>query len=483
MRGAGASGSGRHVVRWLGLKKRPVEEPVVVEEAGPLPPLPPALNLLVPDVAGVTSFHLRQFLSTEEAAEFVKGLPSLSGLYAFWGLHTTPGQTLNGEAIVLIRSAEGSDTVYVVSFVDLESALAFARFEVKRGMNPALLLIYWAEIVDIQATDEGVRFIPDSPPRPLAYAPPYQPVPGPWAESGLELPPGPAAAHAAAPSLRKMPPPPEPEWERETAERFEQFVAEVRIEPPAPGPEPETAPHPERVAAEAGPAAAREPEPATLEEPVAAGEAEPMASPEPEPTEIRGPEHEAVSEPEPVADFEPEQASLEAQREPAPAEGLEPVALTQPVQEAEREPIEVEEAGPAPVAEPEPVALEKPQPASLSEPEQETAEASPLPAAEELDIEREAREFIEEAQATEPAAEAPPLEEAPAAAPATLSAGAQGVAIPKQAAASEAPSQETGAGETLEPDLVKEVEKILRVKRWDKRETPFRGFNSPPGRF
>jgi outer membrane biosynthesis protein TonB len=32
-------------------------------------------------------------------------------------------------------------------------------------------------------------------------------------------------------------------------------------------------------------------------------------------------------------------------------------------------------------------------------------------------------------------------------------------------------------------DLVEEVERILQVKRWDKRKNPFRGFDSPPGRF
>jgi hypothetical protein len=36
--------------------------------------------------------------------------------------------------MVLIRSSEGSDLMYVVSFLD-ESAWSFARFEVKRGMH------------------------------------------------------------------------------------------------------------------------------------------------------------------------------------------------------------------------------------------------------------------------------------------------------------------------------------------------------------
>ncbi|HSP56306.1 MAG TPA: hypothetical protein VLS25_12045, partial [Dehalococcoidia bacterium] len=107
---------------WLGLKKRPGhdredEGNLVQEEAGPLPPLTPVLNLLVPDIAGVTSFRLRQFLSVEEAADFVQSIPTISGLHAFWGLHASPPGEEDGEgtgeAMVLIRAAENSDTVYV----------------------------------------------------------------------------------------------------------------------------------------------------------------------------------------------------------------------------------------------------------------------------------------------------------------------------------------------------------------------------------
>ena len=40
-------------------------------------------------------------------------------------------------------------------------------------------------------------------------------------------------------------------------------------------------------------------------------------------------------------------------------------------------------------------------------------------------------------------------------------------------------------GDDAEPlvDVVEHVEKILKVKRWEKRDKPFRGFDSPPGRF
>ena len=32
-------------------------------------------------------------------------------------------------------------------------------------------------------------------------------------------------------------------------------------------------------------------------------------------------------------------------------------------------------------------------------------------------------------------------------------------------------------------DIAYEVERLLKNRRWEKREEPFRGFNSPPGRF
>jgi hypothetical protein len=175
---------------WLGLKKRPhddAEQEQPRESRKPLAPLPSVLNVLVPDIAGVTSFHLRQFYDTNDAREYIQALPSTTGLHAFWGLHAPPAGHVNGEgaseAMVLIRSADASDTVYVVSFVDLESADAFARFEAKRGMNLGFFLIYWAEIVNIEAGEHGVRLTPEAPPRAgaavsrLAAAPISRPAP------------------------------------------------------------------------------------------------------------------------------------------------------------------------------------------------------------------------------------------------------------------------------------------------------------------
>src|SRR5207244_3453180 len=72
-------------------------------------------------------------------------------------------------------SEEGSDLVYGVSFVDIESAQSFARFEVKRGMHLGLILIYWASMVNVVLTDDKVQLIPERPPR-VAARPPVSPA-------------------------------------------------------------------------------------------------------------------------------------------------------------------------------------------------------------------------------------------------------------------------------------------------------------------
>jgi hypothetical protein len=54
------------------------------------------------------------------------------------------------------------------------------------------------------------------------------------------------------------------------------------------------------------------------------------------------------------------------------------------------------------------------------------------------------------------------------------------VHIPSQYAR-EAPPE--GLAEEDDPNIADEVNKILRRRRWEKRESPFDGFKSPPGRF
>src|SRR5438093_7802378 len=132
----------------------------------------PPLVVMIPDVAGVSSFRLYTFTDAQGASRFILSLsrPQRERAHAFGALQAEPADPLEtednaGEAIVLIRSAEGSDLVYVVSFVDIESATSCSRFEVKRGMHLGLILIYWASMVNVVLSDDKVQLIPERPPR------------------------------------------------------------------------------------------------------------------------------------------------------------------------------------------------------------------------------------------------------------------------------------------------------------------------------
>src|SRR5438034_3165329 len=159
-------------------------EPEAQAPVGPTIDTPP-LVVMIPDVAGVSSFRLYTFTDAQAASRFILSLsrPQRERAHAFWALQAEPADPIEtednaGEAMVLIRSEEGSDLVYVVSFVDIESAQSFARFEVKRGMHLGLILIYWASMVNVVLTDDKVQLIPERPPRVAARLPVSPASPG-----------------------------------------------------------------------------------------------------------------------------------------------------------------------------------------------------------------------------------------------------------------------------------------------------------------
>ncbi len=159
---------------WIGtrlLKKPPPEdiEPEVVEEEAPSGP---PLVLLVPDAAAVSSFRCYSFNDAAATVAFIESaVPSEArpGLHAFWASHEQPETAHDaGEATVLIRTSEDSNLMYVVSFVDIASAQSFARFEVKRGLNLGLVTIYWADMIEVRETGNGLTLTPSTPPVALA---------------------------------------------------------------------------------------------------------------------------------------------------------------------------------------------------------------------------------------------------------------------------------------------------------------------------
>ena len=82
-------------------------------------------------------------------------------MIAFWAItekpvvQSQPGADTHIEAIVLVRHEAGSDIVYPFSFVDIGMALSFVQYEMGRGLDPNLVLLYWAVPVQLVITGEG----------------------------------------------------------------------------------------------------------------------------------------------------------------------------------------------------------------------------------------------------------------------------------------------------------------------------------------
>lgn len=146
-------------------------KPVVIEEPEPLQdlidpdsiPTGPYLAVMEPDVAGISSFRLRFFAKAGQAEDFIATLrPDVRrGTHAFWAMHERPQpqEDMHIEALVLVRADQYSDIVYVVSFLDIESANSFTRFEVKRGLALENVLIYWAAFTQVREELDCVSIV------------------------------------------------------------------------------------------------------------------------------------------------------------------------------------------------------------------------------------------------------------------------------------------------------------------------------------
>jgi len=167
----------------------PADEHKASSHSESLPQLAgPPLLLLVPTVAGVSSYQLHSFPDGQSAADFISTLMTSylrSRVHAFWAFQQETqfqpdarGRTRT-EALVMIREARGSDIVYPVSFIDIESALAFVRFELERGQDPSLVSVYWAACARVDEGSEGVSVHPASAPVPWweTKQPPASPIP------------------------------------------------------------------------------------------------------------------------------------------------------------------------------------------------------------------------------------------------------------------------------------------------------------------
>lgn len=585
---------------WLGKRRRKKEEKeqeVAEAEAQESVTSGPEVLVLVPEVPGAPTFQVNRFHSADDAVAFVKATVTAElfpSTHIFWAMHEGPPPEvgpMGGEALVLIRAGESREAVHVVSFVDLESAESFARFEVKRGLDVAFVLIYWAAFAQVIETPFGLRLDPPGPPDPRQWR--AAAISASHAAPAAPIRRQPAAMQAGddyGPELRLMRETKLPEAPPRAAPEPEP-AAPQRMEPETP---PQAVPQPtpalsQSIEPEQAPPITSEPTPAeaVLQEPVtAAGDELQQVAEQPEAisgeaaTGIDAPQFQQTTE-APSIDPTPEPAMEEAVAEEPQAETHEEIDLQpeppteeplfaaaeetqveeQPVEEVETA-HEIEEETPADVGQVS-VHLELPEsepqltdaPAedpvqALDEPaldeehvvvppefaaEPETAAASTNGHHEDEEIpddfriegpvtstegdEEVAERLLTEALGTdpsgeepEPVAEAEQVEEAVRAEPEPVAEVESPPEVeppaevepepvepakePKRkkrkakAAAKNASTrhddheEDDDDEENIVPvDVNEVVSKTLRVKRWTKQDEPFKGFDSPPGRF
>jgi hypothetical protein len=130
--------------------------------------------VLVPDAFGLSCLRLESFTDADCAASYIQSRSTNgtnNSIYAFWALHGRPaGEAENGfECLVLIRRENDSGVVSPLSFVDMESAVSAARYELRTGLDPRLLLIFWGVPVTIEFGNQGkVSLNPAVPPGTVA---------------------------------------------------------------------------------------------------------------------------------------------------------------------------------------------------------------------------------------------------------------------------------------------------------------------------
>jgi hypothetical protein len=419
---------------WLSRKKNEqvaVAEPVA-EQAKARQQTGPQLGVLIPDSAGISSFR---FTLQPDAASAEAQIGALTanvrrGTHAFWAMHERPAvdDSMHVEAIVLIRAKPDSDVVYVVSFLDIESALSFTRFELKRGLHIRNVMIYWAAFTQVREELEGVSIIPSVAPPTVADVAPFSP------DSRLE------PANEAPPQASVAVAEPEPET-ASTVESEARAAVERYLRT-----------NPEKAAAEAS----------AIEEPIAAAESsiaseEPGVVDEPEVEESLWPPARGVNAP--VISDEPavvEQAAVD-----------EALVLQHP-------PVAEPVAEPEPAA-PDPNVAQRQQTESTQKrrwtPRDKRRQSAEQPAVAEELPETVAEAAVAEPIVAEPIVAEPGDEEAKRDEPIAASAAvdpAEG--LPK-------------AAKYDEFDIALEVEQLLKNRKWEPQNGPFSGFKSPPGRF
>jgi hypothetical protein len=477
-------------------KPEPQDAPPIEAELTPEGPRTPDLAVLVPDMAGISSFRLRKLPSAASGIEHIASLRAdvRHETHAFWALHDKPivDESTRVEALVLIRAQTDSDLVYVVSFLDIESALSFTRFEVRRGLYLGNVMIYWAAFAQLREELDGVSITPE-------FAPPTENYVLPVHRQVEIHAPEPVASLAVAEPEVELEPVAEPAAETPVETEALQAVEDYLRK---------SAGRPKRRVTEpvVEPVAAMEP-PVIEEQPIAEPVAEPTFVDDSQNLGPLWPETNArvvAAEPEaeltsPVAE---EQAAI---MEPPVIEEqpvAEAAAIADPVFEddaADLGPMWPETNARVEAAQPEadpalssPVAEEQ---AAIEEAfvfQHKTVEFRPLAKPTALEVLGEANGLLVDGE-PEPIARFGADHHVAEAPTARLGIGEPEPGIETIAGDEEADflplgSADPAASLVATPglddfDVAYEVERLLRGRKWEQREGPFSGFQSPPGRF
>lgn len=119
----------------------------------------PGLVMLLPDAAGIATYHLQRFQTARAAELFIDSTlrgPVSEGTVLFWALTWQPAS--DAEPVVLVRD-DARQLVYLFSFIDLAGAYEFVRHELLRGLGLGQVMVYWAVPADAGSDAWGAAVI------------------------------------------------------------------------------------------------------------------------------------------------------------------------------------------------------------------------------------------------------------------------------------------------------------------------------------
>lgn len=129
-------------------------EPDIVEFRRPDPTATLDRLLVLRPTEGGLAFRLYGFPDVESANDYVQQhlwLEAQQGVTAFWALHSPPrGADEAADAVVIIRDPHHPGIVQIYSFTGMDAACEFVHAEFRNGIDLSLVLMYWAQSVDIE---------------------------------------------------------------------------------------------------------------------------------------------------------------------------------------------------------------------------------------------------------------------------------------------------------------------------------------------